>query len=283
MNFDEFSQFLSSPQSYDFIEKIKKKTIPKKRKTVHKHLLNTNILLENDPSKLTMRQRVLRQKFQNKKESMENLDLLSSGLEAKLCNKKIKKRKNQFIIRLPAFTKMRFECGKENILEQDNVLTNSFNTSIVLYSGTQLCLYNIFQCPLIIPEFKLTLEDCDILNCNDLILQSENNEISYNDTCFDLERLSFKNAKNDKLQTMHKTRRILFKDCKKKKNDACLYKTAFYLSKLDNIKTPEKQLVKKCLYYNDILIKTWKRKKCICKVVGEVKWFIEFLEKNKNN
>lgn len=82
---DDIRVFLSSPQSLELIEKIKIKPKikfkRKKRKIVSKKLLIKNILMEEDLSKLTERQKILNKKFRDNVKELDDISLINSGID----------------------------------------------------------------------------------------------------------------------------------------------------------------------------------------------------------
>ncbi|KAF9762821.1 hypothetical protein NGRA_1718 [Nosema granulosis] len=78
---EDIKVFLSSPRSFELVEKTETKARRKKKKTVSKKLLIENILMERDFSKLTMRQKILNQKFRDSLGALDDISLINSGID----------------------------------------------------------------------------------------------------------------------------------------------------------------------------------------------------------
>ncbi|KAK6089431.1 hypothetical protein P3W45_001568 [Vairimorpha bombi] len=351
---DFFRTFLSSPQSFDVIEKTKKQIKKKKRKPVHKHLLIHSILLEKDPSKLTMRQRILQKKFQSKENEMGDIDLIRSGIDIipfKTNNKMVFKSK--YKVRIPVCSKLRLkvshklnefnyenlvkvETGKlviynnsnGNSLRSDDEVIDKINIKnssevidktpqivnkedrinlrkrqVCLYKDdlnqkiykiieqnkkedknlpkNQICLYrrinifDLFKTKQKNEISRLSLDEIDIYEANyDLNISEDEDkkcEIAHDEISDKVRMINFNNVNKTMLK---KKRKLLFKT-EKEKNEDCINKAAYYITVLEKIPKYTKKIDKKCIYYTDVLIKEFKKNGCVCKVVGEVKWYIK--------
>ncbi|AFN83817.1 hypothetical protein EROM_092030 [Encephalitozoon romaleae SJ-2008] len=92
---NEIKSFLPSPRSLESIEPIKKRAKRKERPS--KHVLSKSIYEETDLSKLTPRQRVLHQKYQESKNNVTSFFLLSNNILINSTNHRPKEDKGKMV------------------------------------------------------------------------------------------------------------------------------------------------------------------------------------------